>query len=225
MTDQPILFSKPMVCALLSGRKTQTRRILTRLRGMGRISELNRSLANCQWEFRRQDMCWNDVTHQQMLALLKYKVGDRLWVKETWFHLNDQGDDCVAERLEHGQTSPPVGYVADVVGNIQQRKKPSIYMPRWASRLTLIVTDVRVEQLQKISEADAIKEGIERDVDYWRDYEFPSTQCCVSPVDSFRTLWDSINGKRGNAAWDANPWVVALTFNVAPANIDQELRP
>jgi len=90
-------------------------------------------------------------------------------------------------------------------------------MPRWASRLTLTVTDVSAGHLNDIGEADAIAEGVYRDTDGWFDYMMPGTQSCGCAVDSFATLWDSINGA---GAWGANPLVGAVTFTVRHANID-----
>lgn len=90
-------------------------------------------------------------------------------------------------------------------------------MPRWASRLTLIVTGVKIQRLQDISEEDAIAEGVERDSDGWRDYLMPHTQCCTNATDSFHTLWDHINGP---GAWAANPWVVAYSYRAISKNID-----
>ncbi len=86
-------------------------------------------------------------------------------------------------------------------------------------RLTLIVTDVRVQRLQEISEEDAVAEGVEHDTDGWQDYLMPATQCCVSARDSYRTLWDAINGP---GSWEANPWVAAYTFTVHQQNIDSQ---
>lgn len=101
-----------------------------------------------------------------------------------------------------------------------------MFMPRWASRITLIVTDVRVERLQNISEADAIAEGVDTE----RCCGVPSDSCgthlggccgqpeAVEPVEAYSDLWDEINGP---GAWDANPWVAAYTFTVHHQNIDQ----
>jgi hypothetical protein len=107
------------------------------------------------------------------------------------------------------------------------RRVPSIHMPRWASRLTLTVTDVRVERLQNITEDDARAEGVERDEDVpggWVDYRAPGTQCCLIASDSFASLWESIHGPE---AWNANPWVCAISFEVRRRNIDHiaPLRP
>ncbi|MCY1534321.1 hypothetical protein D9M68_696890 [compost metagenome] len=87
--------------------------------------------------------------------------------------------------------------------------KPSIHMPRALCRLALEVTGVRVERLNDCSKADAIAEGIAPELDGWTDYGNASCQMCMSPVDSYRTLWDSINGA---GAWDANPWVWVVEF-------------
>ena len=110
-----------------------------------------------------------------------------------------------------------VRYVATDDINELRKKRPSIHMPRWASRLTLTVTEVGVQRLQDISEADAVAEGCECDVDGWRDYLFPSTQCCGTARESYRTLWNSLHGPD---AWDLNPWVAAYTFTVHRCNID-----
>jgi len=102
--------------------------------------------------------------------------------------------------------------------NVVPRWTPSIHMPRWASRITLEITSVRVERLQDISEADAIAEGIER-LDYqgqtsWRDYSLNDEWAAISPmldspIASYKTLWESLNGK---GSWDLNPWVWVIEF-------------
>jgi hypothetical protein len=102
--------------------------------------------------------------------------------------------------------------------------RPGIHMPRWASRLTLTVLDVRVQRLQDISEEDAIAEGIGSNPvqeGTWIDYpERTSAAGWSDPRKSFRSLWDSINGRREGASWNDNPWVVALSFCVERKNID-----
>jgi len=137
-----------------------------------------------------------------------YQVGDRLWVRESLERANDEA----------------IGYPADgawlpnTPWRWQRHKLPSIHMPRGLSRLTLIVTDVRVQRLQDISEQDAIAEGIECDSDGWRDYLMPATQCCASAKESYRTLWGAIHADRH--PWVSNPWVVAITFRPIIGNID-----
>ncbi|RVO30329.1 hypothetical protein [Sinorhizobium meliloti] len=212
MTDHPILFSAPMVRALLDGRKTQTRRII-------KPQPVSPYLENGDW--------WDETAPGTATPMvLKAYAGDRLWVKETHAHVGDNGDDHMAcpdlTRL--------VYYRADDVQPELSRWRPSIFMRRQDSRLTLLVTDVRVERLQDISEEDAIAEGVERLHSGFYPYgiatfmttfvdgrEVPA-QCCTNARDSYQLLWDHINGR---GAWDANPWVAAYTFTVIKQNIDQ----
>jgi len=208
MSDRPILFSAPMIRALIEGRKTQTRRL-------------------CKWA---------PTLPQDGPAISneRIQVGDRLWVREATTRF-DRGtcDQHVWYRAGHNHLDVPAGnwwltatpdqhseWPRDRPGPAggAPYNVPSIHMPRWTSRLTLIVTGVKVERLQDISEADAIAEGVECDSDGWRDYLMPTTQCCASARESFRTLWASINGR---VLWAANPWVAAYTFDVNRCNIDQ----
>ena len=87
---------------------------------------------------------------------------------------------------------------------------PPIHMPRWASRITLTVTDVRVQRLQEISEADAIAEGIDA----------TATKHFGNPVKAYAALWNSLHGAENEHSWEANPWIVAVTFDVREGNID-----
>ena len=111
---------------------------------------------------------------------------------------------------------PKAGEKIEWAGKFRQ----GMHMPRWASRITLIVTDVRMQRLQEISSGDATAEGVGQDSDGWHDYQMPGTQCCANARASFRTLWDSLNAVRGYG-WDANPWVAAYTFRPILGNIDQ----
>ncbi|MEN5278890.1 hypothetical protein ABE527_18335 [Brucella sp. TWI432] len=215
MKDHPLLFSAPMVRANLEERKTQTRRIYT-----PQPEELGDGSCRTNGHQGNTDYMMRDVAPR---FFTKIKVGDRLWVREAHALLprtayrGSIGTGTI-QQVEH----PTDGYTAAVFREGFDRSgrplwRPSIHMPRWASRLTLIVTDVKVERLQDISEADAIAEGIERDTDGWKDYLMPSTQCCGSPIDSYRSLWDHVNGP---GAWDKNPWVVAYTYRPIFKNID-----
>ena len=203
MTDRPILFSAPMINAILreiaapGTGKTQTRRVLKpRPR---RTIFFDAKTAGLE-QFREP----------------AYRPGDRLWVREAISY--DRLD------VDRDGILPP-WYWAD--GNPDAgdwtRPKPSIHMPRWASRLTLHVTDVRVQRLQDISEDDARAEGIEHDQDRsrgnviaWRDYLDRGGKCGTA-IASFRSLWDSLNAER--APWSSNPWVVAVTFRPVLGNI------
>lgn len=154
--------------------------------------------------------------------LAKCVPGDRLWVREAHAHVGtcDPGfliyratyDDCCAR---HGfdQPYPPESTV---------RWTPSLLMRRTASRLTLLVTDVRRQPLQAISDADAIAEGIERappEMGGWRDYD-GRYGCALTARESYASLWASLHPKPGER-WQDNPDLVALSFIVVPRNIDQ----
>lgn len=152
------------------------------------------------------------------------KPGDTLWVRETWAPLHEHTAD--------GSCGPSCcAYAADppVCPPVRTKWRPSIYMPRWASRLTLEVTGVRVERLQDISEEDAVAEGIEsvntgRNIG-WLDYSGDAEagtpyvtpagteRAWHSPISSYRTLWERINGA---GSWDANPWVWVVEFPRVP---------
>ena len=210
MTDRPIIFSAPMVRALLDNRKSQTRRIL-KPQPPEWVSAVCHD-AGREW-------IGSGDGHGTILRS-PFAPGDRLWVREAHY-LTDDGDE---ERVVYAEDQGAVAAHLAGVTNMQRQynlsdawAKPhlqlrsSIHMPRWASRLTLIVTDVRVQRLQEISEADAIAEG-------FRPYANSLTIDCDTPPPSgdFRSLWNSIHGPD---AWGANPWVVALTFAVHHCNI------
>lgn len=202
MTDRPILFSGPMVRALLEGRKTQTRRVLKvqppeSCTFAGFYSVPLTGAFQCRLQ-------GNETLHTQKIG---YAPGDRLWVRETWAKVGDEQDDihaCPDMRI-------PAYYRADMVDPERQRWRPSIFMPRWASRLTLAVTDVRVQRLQDISEDDARAEGVEPYTPTCPDDDTPA-------ADAFMDLWDSLNADR--APWDSNPWICAVSFVVHKCNID-----
>ena len=214
MTDKPILFSGTMVRAILDGRKTMTRRII-------------HPYEVVPHPFKGAKAAPSNLMVVKVPARLggfidgptfspRFAPGDRLWVREAFSY--DRLD------VDRDGILPP-WYWAD--GNPDAgdwtRPKPSIHMPRWASRLTLIVTDVRVQRLQDISEDDARAEGIEHDQDRsrgnviaWRDYLDRGGKCGTA-IASFRSLWDSLNAER--APWAGNPWVVAVTFRPVLGNI------
>lgn len=213
MTDRPILFSGPMVRALLDGRKTQTRRVLKPQPGEG-ASFFVSGRGKHIWDWPGLGVGTDDGRE---LPKRIYRVGDRLWVRETWLPLDGHSNwdlrvsyaaDCQQKHFADGEYDsswnwPKAAKTGDV---------PSIHMPRWASRLTLVVTDARVERLQDISEADAKAEGPHQHEDWPEEYH-------ASWRGAFHALWDSLNEKRG-FGWDQNPWVAALTFTVHQTNID-----
>lgn len=207
MTDRPILFSAPMVRAILEGRKTQTRRVLK--------PQPPEWVSRMYHEGRNGWLGTGDG--HGILMSVPFAHGDRLWVREAW--RADKGYDAYPPReMSHW----PVFCVADgepdphdEVGENGRPRSP-IHMPRWASRLTLIVEDVRVERLQDINLGDVYAEGCTTGKEDMDRGLLP--QGWQGPWGEFRDLWDSLNGKR--APWDSNPWVVALTFRAIPANID-----
>jgi len=199
MKARPILMSAPMVRALLDGRKTQTRRVV-----------------------KGEALRWLDTDFGAGFVampenrLCPYGVpGDLLWVRETW-----KPHSLYAGMKPSEMPQAHVFYRADDrYAPSNTPWNPSLFMPRWASRLTLELTEVRVERLQEISEADAIAEGIEGDGHgAWKCYARDASQThWAAPRESYRTLWKSINEP---GSWEANPWVWALTFKVHKANVD-----
>jgi hypothetical protein len=173
---RPIIFSVPMVRAILEGRKSQTRRIK-----------------------RAHENIAPGITSDAIRCPYG-QPGDLLWVRETWYSPPKPLNDCL-------------GYAADGdhPHGCTYRKRPSIFMPRWASRLTLRITAVRVERLQEISAADSRAEGLE-----WVAPTYGVGGIAASwngdPVQSYRALWESINGK---GSWDLNPWVWVIEFERA----------
>lgn len=214
--ERQILFSGPMVRAILDGRKTQTRRAV-------KFREFHPSdTPGYDWTFRGtrrgspRSGTWQDLRHAQLLDLCPYgKPGDQLWVREGWANsVTAKGVCCVAFRADNSGRlllchDEGEGDEAGLGGPAEPwlelvKWKPSIHMPRWASRLTLEVTEVRVQRLQDISENDAIAEGAQC-------AGFPAS---LSNRGAFAKLWDKINGSEGYCHWGANPWVWAVSFKV-----------
>lgn len=233
MAELPALFNGGMVGALLAGTKKQTRRAnhLERLRRFGPVTEFGRSdTRGYDWHFRDRDKRWHDLRHAELLSRLPWRVGDRLYVRETCAAVEAwDGTDIV--RFDADAATIPIENTPEaatrwVEMHHYRRKRgasvPSIHMPRWASRITLTVTDVRVERLQEISEADAIADGVglERYVSVSDSAGLHSSGDAepTDPIEEYRDLWNSLNGP---GSWDANPWVAAYTFTVALGNIDQ----
>lgn len=221
MADRPILFSAPMIRALLAGTKTQTRRGLKFQPAPG-ISIVRKTIrpidAAPYHSFERRSVYGNYAGELE----IKIKRGDRLWVREAWRTLQ-KWDDLKPSYL--GDDISKITFEADPENRNKLwafgKLRPSMFMPRWGSRLTLLVTDVRVEHLQDISEIDAICEGVQRWnglIPYGVGLGDGSVAGGKTAAGAYRTLWDHINGA---GAWEANPWVVAYSFTVHHGNIDQ----
>lgn len=218
MKEGPILMSAPMVIGTLSDWKTQTRRT----RGLELFSENDPD--NWEWVRIKGNIAYFAYKNSPMEREAKCpygKVGDRLWVRETWRGVvkisphDAPTEYAVARYVPDQEHCRRVEYAAT-----HQRDgepwRPSIHMPRWASRITLEITGVRVERLQDISEADAMAEGVIRvkpNLPYWMNYQTSTAHennfTCLSALDSFKTLWESINGPE---SWNLNPWVWCVSF-------------
>ena len=198
MKERPVIFNGEMVRAILDGRKTQTRRIAK--------ADSSNHLLGCPFG----------------------KVGDRLWVREAYqgplfnfdqmeTYLEDtskfERPEFCEYRADGGRT--PEYYDAD--DNLRHGWKPSIHMPRWASRILLEITAVRVERLNDISQEDAKAEGVKPAGDMLPDYPdtflTPKGDFATAKV-AFQRLWQSIYGEE---SWAANPWVWVIEFKRAEA--------
>lgn len=200
MIERPILFSGPMVRAILDDRKTQTRRIINKLRGIGSITEFQASnTKGYDWTFRDRRMLWNDLRHEDLLARCPYgQPGDRLWVRETWCP-----DQYRADILDYQDDR--LAYAADFKGEPGRKWRRSIHMPRWASRILLEITDVRVERLQEITNDDAHAEGL-----FVPECEYAQNGPRAAII-AFQALWGSIHAVSG-LSWTANPYVWVIRF-------------
>jgi hypothetical protein len=209
MSERGILFSAPMVRALLAGTKTQTRRVVKpqppEAAQLGWLLPLPNGPASVAYWSVKDGR--GVVASEQKTECPYGKPGDRLWVREAWRTV--PGADDIAPR-DLMNVESFTHYEADATKPAGMGKlRPGMFMPRWASRITLEVTGVRVERLNSISEADARAEGIERSGECnWRDYLDPHNDF-TGVRRSYRSLWDSING---DGAWSSNPWVWAVSF-------------
>lgn len=201
--ERPILFSGEMVRAILDGRKTQTRRIVkAKDSDPSRCITLRTLMANVQ-EWREQNGRWFGIDGYDTLVFADCpygKAGDRLWVRETW-GVGKPMNAKPASRMIRKPRS--IWYAADDRPDWAGKTRPSIYMPRWASRITLEITAVRVERLNDISEEDAKAEGASID-----GVGNPGGPMRVHQR-AFKILWESING---DGSWSANPWVWVIEF-------------
>lgn len=249
MSVKPIPFKGPLIRALLEGRKTQTRRVIKGVQSNNCMIIRPRTKTRAGLETHVLDA----VEH----GLLPFAVGDLLWVRETWQagaaangpHLSyratpdyvaidawDGPDEGIGPSFNYDRC-PGASFsiwLSDVIAN-DGPWRPSIFMPRWASRLTLEVINVRVLRLQDITEEDARAEGLEtltKDGKLWKwgladrdgipgndDDGWHWADWRLEARDAFHSLWNSLNEKRG-FGWATNPWVVAVTFKVHQINVD-----
>jgi len=217
MKERAIIFNAEMVRAVLEGRKTQTRRIMKVQPESAEFE--SRFIIYSTKPSEIGKWCWAEpgvFVNPRRSALFSCPfgaVGDRLWVRETWADVNHEGCPAVAYRADgevrdlnedDGEENDHnlekylfANWYPDLISGTEGRWTPSIHMPRWASRITLEITGVRVERLQDISEADCAAEGLGSP--FLRDYKKPK----------FAALWQSIYGEE---SWQANPWVWVIEF-------------
>lgn len=248
MKARPILFSKPMIRALLDGRKTQTRRVVKPQLPEGHsdaVMAIPGKGCPAHWRgrfgvmYKEPEKNWYDKDHpcHDFIPYPYGKPGDLLWVRESGyerpFYLSPK------DMRDGADTWPKYMYMANMddsdVDFCKEHKwkvRPSIHMPRKASRLTLRITNIRIERLQDMEgqtafESDAIREGVNAihhgDGEYFyhalRTEPHPENWC--DPFDAFKELWQSINGAD---SWEQNPWVWVIEFEVIHKNVDQVLQ-
>jgi len=220
MAIRPIAFTGAMVSALLDGRKVQTRRVLKPQPKSG----FNPWQCECTGEWWQSGY---GEAGDDLLAV-PYAVGDLLYVRER--HYADMVSSCGKyARILYSvddRVSVNIDWPSRCRLPVVGKNRPPMFLPREYSRLTLKVTDVRVERVKQISEADAKAEGVRvlplqrvDDPSAWWEVG-PGKHQARTPRGSFRSLWGSINSPRG-FGWQENPWVVAVSFSVIRANVDQ----
>ncbi|MEQ4919014.1 hypothetical protein [Klebsiella quasipneumoniae] len=227
MKERGMIFNGEMVRAILDGRKTQTRRVIA-----------NVGHDNClplQKRTKTKDGIYTHVMDAHIYGLCPFgKIGDRIWVRETWSDVNLDGAPAVAYRADDevydlmedkslldedgafNYQDPRVrkyqfaAWHSDLISGIEGNWRPSIHMPRWASRILLEITDVRVERLNSIHDVDAMREGIQNlTTCSHADFGIPGVVNAQHPVRAFQLLWESIYGAD---SWRANPWVWVIGF-------------
>lgn len=215
MKERPILMSGPMVRAILDGRKTVTRHVM-RTNHVG-----YRAFYRWDGEPHRRAMmrCANESAPGTSVFCEGNRFGvpgDRLWVRETWCYAHpDYHDEAEGRRKGDRPVrelpAPWWCHYAATDDVDEPKWRPSIHMPRWASRITLEIVDVRVERLHDITEEDARAEGVEQMGACWVHYStsMDSPWASADARESFASLWESINGP---GSWAANPWVWRLEF-------------
>lgn len=221
MKEYPILFSAPMIRAILNGSKTQTRRIMHKnqppvdaVQFIGADNKPTGEFGLCL-EHKR-------VIDKHVICPLGY-IGDQLWVREAW-RVSDLFNDFAPRDLPVGVIA---SFEADDGDGLSGKLRPSIFMPRWASRIDLRITQVGVEKLQDISDEDALAEGIVKvycgvtGADIYAHFGAIAVNSEAEKImvdvnfiaetakKAFEKLWVSINGQK---SWDANPWVWGVEF-------------
>ena len=215
ITERGMIFNGEMVRALLDGRKTQTRRI---------VKGTDSAVKFCkEWNINGEEVfvVLGEKDHTGMNPVLGAiscpfgAVGNRIWVREA-FRVHSRATDVatlVYKASERNSWTEQTHRVPVAVCNkpaTPEKWTPSLHMPRWASRILLEITDVRVERLNAINEHDALAEGVAKlRGGFWKHYQPGWTQHQLSARGSFVTLWKSIYG---DESWNSNPWVWVIKF-------------
>lgn len=220
MKERGILFKGHLVRKILAGKKSQTRRLPGPTNSLVDGKRDPRLFA--QLDFSRahadEDQAGPHLLVPKKLGSATYRVrpqwqiGDALWVRETWGvgweeHLARKDPKLIAYRADGELTAPNREY---------QRWRPGIHLPRWASRITLDISEVRVQRVQDISAEDVIAEGIDvEDVRCQCEVCAHTSELCPATrtgiIEKFAVTWDAINAKRGGS-WQRNPWVWAMSW-------------
>jgi hypothetical protein len=212
MKERPIIFSDPMVRAILEGRKTQTRRVI---KGVPHFWHFNKNIMDWWLSgiYAEDGKFWLDVqtevddnTHDEIFCPYG-KPGELLWVREKAM-LRSIGPYC-AFSLTYAADESVRDFAEEYSPYVVARWTPSIHMPRWASRLTLRITEVRVQRVQEVDPEDVIQEGVPYDGNDGITNNGLKRICDL--WEEWQILWDSINAKRGYP-WESNPWVWAISF-------------
>lgn len=186
MKERPILMNTENVKAILDGRKTQTRRVVK--------DSIKWEIVYC-YENENGHWAWFSRNHPYQQDVIKCpygQVGGKLWVRETW------ASDCICENPKCNGVIYKAGYSGVI---IPDKWRPSIFMPRWASRITLEITGIRVQRVQDISDSDIQAEGC----------QYPQWQGShTSWTGAYKALWESINGKK--YPWSSNPFCFVIEF-------------
>lgn len=242
MKEKPILFSAPMVRAILEGRKTQTRRVVRKQFAPDADPAEVSATSPEGWQISGHAGLWWDDAGACIDDAIRCpygQPGDRLWVRETWRYTASTLEEsrAITEDITSGiavdwratyidRCMKELGFSREEAEMADDFKtwRPSIHMPRWASRILLEVTGVRVERLNDISDVDSLSEGItsvrsnEFDVEHFKDWKERFDTAVASgekppvgpsPKESFKALWESING---SGSWEANQFVWVISF-------------
>lgn len=218
MTERGMIFNAEMVRAILDGRKTQTRRVMkvqpeSNQLGLLLITDSTKRSDIGKYHWAESNATGNHV-RSKLFSCPFGAAGDRIWVRETFCPVDDTqygGEKWVDYRATpRYEASHPAGWDSAPNDAEALKWRPSIHMPRWASRILLEITDVRVERLNSIHDVDAMREGIQNlTTCSHADFGIPGVVNTQHPVRAFQLLWESIYGAD---SWRANPWVWVIEF-------------